>query len=129
MELCSCLAFTELLARGSQAAHGLEFGRSCGHLQLPCKAMARICTIAQQCRGVFPLAGFNAVFKSLFQSCLMQHQSSSPDKAHSVWELGWKEGKFAAERSCRLVFIFASMGVKGMQEICWQKYFYRCEPG
>lgn len=30
-----------------EAACGLESGGSCAHLQLPCKAMARICTIAQ----------------------------------------------------------------------------------
>lgn len=34
---------------------------------------------------VLPLAGLNSVFKLLFQSCLMQHQSSSPDKEHGSW--------------------------------------------
>jgi len=93
-----------------EAARGLKFGGLCSHLQLPCKAMACVSTIAQWQLDALPLAGFNAVFNLLFQSCLMQHQSSSPDKAHSGWELGWKEGKFAAERSCRLVFLLLQWG-------------------
>lgn len=109
---------------------GPKFRGLCGHFCLPCTALAHICAVARWLLDVLPLAAFNAVFKWLFQSCLMPLQSSSPDKAHSGWELGWKEGKFAAERSCRVFFLLLQWEWRACRRPAGRRgKFYRCELG
>jgi len=65
----------------------------------------------------------------LFESCLLPQQSSSPDKAHSGWELGWKEGNLQQSTHAGRSFLCFNESEGHVGDLLAEGKFYRCDPG